>query len=67
MRCSYPGILWFNDSLMRHIFQLSGSRYELDASEWFTPPNNQLAVIGRNLDTDQIREQLNSCLGSWIK
>ncbi|MEG3908897.1 GTP-binding protein [Microcoleus sp. w2-18bC1] len=56
------GILWFNDSPMRHIFQLSGPRYELDASEWFTTPNNQLVVIGRNLDTAQIREHLNSCL-----
>ncbi|MEG4085954.1 GTP-binding protein [Microcoleus sp. POL10_C6] len=56
------GILWFNDSPMRHIFQLSGPRYELDASEWFTAPNNQLVVIGRNLDTTQIREHLNSCL-----
>ena len=56
------GILWFNDSPMRHIFQLSGPRYELDASEWLTAPNNQLVVIGRNLDTAQIREHLNSCL-----
>lgn len=56
------GILWFEDSPMRHIFQLSGPRYELDACEWLTPPKNQLVVIGRNLDTAQIREQLNSCL-----
>ncbi|MEK0189668.1 GTP-binding protein [Microcoleus anatoxicus] len=27
-----------------------------------TSPKNQLVVIGRNLDTAQIREQLNSCL-----
>ncbi|MCC3491392.1 MAG: GTP-binding protein [Microcoleus sp. PH2017_25_DOB_D_A] len=56
------GILWFEDSPMRHIFQLSGARYELNAYEWLTPPKNQLVVIGRNLDTAQIREQLNSCL-----
>ena len=56
------GILWFQDSPMRHIFQLSGPRYELDADEWVAAPNNQLVVIGRNLDTDGIREQLNSCL-----
>ncbi|MEG4812238.1 GTP-binding protein [Microcoleus sp. F8-D3] len=56
------GILWFEDSPMKHIFQLSGSRYELNAYEWLTPPNNQLVVIGRKLDTAQIREQLNSCL-----
>lgn len=56
------GILWFKDSEMRHIFQLSGPRYELDADEWVAAPNNQLVVIGRNLDTDGILKQLNSCL-----
>ncbi|MEG4804971.1 GTP-binding protein [Microcoleus sp. ARI1-B5] len=56
------GILWFQDSPMRHIFQLSGPRYELDAGEWSSTPKNQLAVMGRNLDTDGIRERLNSCL-----
>ncbi|MEG4228223.1 GTP-binding protein [Microcoleus sp. N9_B2] len=56
------GILWFKDSEMRHIFQLSGPRYELDAGEWRSIPKNQLVVIGRNLDTDGILKQLNSCL-----
>lgn len=56
------GILWFKDSEKRHIFQLSGPRYELDAGEWHSSPKTQLVVIGRNLDADGIREQLNSCL-----
>lgn len=56
------GILWFSDSQMRHIFQLSGPRYDLQADEWSVSPNNQLVLIGRHLEIDQINEQLNNCL-----
>lgn len=56
------GILWFSDSQMRHIFQLSGPRYDLKADEWAVSPNNQLVFIGRQLDTDAIKKQLNDCL-----
>ncbi len=56
------GILWFSDSESRHIFQLSGPRYELDAEQWFSPPKNQMVFIGRNLDATHIQQQLNSCL-----
>ncbi|MCA1991234.1 MAG: GTP-binding protein [Coleofasciculus sp. S288] len=58
------GILWFSDSPLRHIFQLSGPRYELDAEDWLSSPKTQLVFIGRNLDTDEIRKQLNNCLVS---
>jgi G3E family GTPase len=56
------GILWFSDSDLRHIFQLSGPRYDLDAEQWFSPPKNQLVFIGRNLDATYIQQQLNNCL-----
>jgi G3E family GTPase len=56
------GILWFSDSNMRHIFQLSGKRYSMDALEWKNSPSTQLVLIGRNIDVTQIREQLNNCL-----
>ncbi|UKO99692.1 CobW family GTP-binding protein [Nostoc sp. UHCC 0870] len=56
------GILWFSDSELRHIFQLSGLRYNLHADEWRTPPKNQVVFIGRNLDSSQIHSQLNKCL-----
>ncbi len=56
------GLLWFTDSPLRHIFQLSGPRYELDADEWKTPPKNQLVLIGRHLDTSKIHSLLNECL-----
>jgi G3E family GTPase len=56
------GILWFSDSELRHIFQLSGPRYQLYAEEWRTVPKNQVVFIGRGLDKKQIYTQLNNCL-----
>jgi G3E family GTPase len=56
------GILWFSDSPLRHIFQLSGPRYQLDADEWRTTPKNQLVLIGRDLDTSKILSLINECL-----
>ncbi|AFY47140.1 putative GTPase, G3E family [Nostoc sp. PCC 7524] len=56
------GILWFSDSELRHIFQLSGPRYNLHADEWRSPPKNQVVFIGRKLDSQQIYTQLNKCL-----
>ncbi|MDF5711754.1 MAG: GTP-binding protein [Nostoc sp. S4] len=56
------GILWFSDSDFRHIFQLSGPRYNLQADEWPTPPKNQVVFIGRKLDIGQIHSHLNQCL-----
>ncbi|BAT54710.1 hypothetical protein NOS3756_36820 [Nostoc sp. NIES-3756] len=56
------GILWFSDSDLRHIFQLSGSRYHLYADEWRTLPKNQVVFIGRKLNTQQIYTQINNCL-----
>lgn len=56
------GILWFNESELRHIFQLSGPRYDLQADEWDTPPSNQLVFIGRNLDAEAMLKTLNNCL-----
>lgn len=58
------GILWFTASELRHIFQLSGTRYDIQAEEWQTPPQNQLVFIGRNLDKDALIEELNKCLVS---
>jgi len=56
------GILWFSDSDLRHIFQLSGPRYDLKTENWTSKPNNQLVFIGRHLDADNIHQQLNDCL-----
>ncbi len=56
------GILWFAESELRHIFQLSGPRFDLQGDEWRTPPKNQIVLIGRNLNTGELRHQLTGCL-----
>ncbi|MGC1247817.1 MAG: GTP-binding protein, partial [Spirulinaceae cyanobacterium] len=35
------GILWFQESPSRHIFQLSGSRYDLQDDDWTSQPKNE--------------------------
>ncbi|MEA5575888.1 GTP-binding protein [Anabaena sp. UHCC 0451] len=56
------GILWFSDSDLRHIFQLSGPRYTLNADEWQNSPKNQVVFIGRKLDKQEIYTKINKCL-----
>ncbi len=58
------GIIWFAGSELRHIFQLCGQRSDLKSEPWSTPPANQLVFIGRHLDTDKLRQQLNDCLAT---
>ncbi len=60
------GILWFQESPARHIFQLSGPRYNLQDDDWTTQPKNELVFIGRNLDESLIKQQLNDCLAGLI-
>ena len=55
------GILWFTNSEDRHIFQLSGARFNLAGEPWQSAPKNQLVFIGRNLDVDNLRQQLTDC------
>ncbi len=59
------GLLWFDAYEEQYIFQMSGQRYSLDID--LRPgrtKRNQLVLIGRNLNTEQIQVQLNSCLCS---
>ena len=56
------GILWFQESDLRNIFQLSGPRFSIDGEEWCSPPRNQLVFIGRHLNGDHIQQQLTDCL-----
>nr|WP_326522188.1 GTP-binding protein [Leptothoe sp. PORK10 BA2] len=56
------GILWFEESELRNIFQLSGPRFSIDGEEWHTPPRNQLIFIGRQLNGDDIKQELAACL-----
>lgn len=56
------GILKFAGIDNRYIFQLSGKRYELKTDDRTKPLNNQLVLIGRNLDRDRLLQQLGDCL-----
>jgi len=60
------GILWFNESDLCHIFQLSGPRFDIEGEPWRTAPKNELIFIGRNLNADEIRQHLNECLVSSL-
>ena len=55
------GILWFKESYLRHIFQLSGKRCSLETDRK-SPNGNQLVLIGRNLDPDDLKKRLEDCL-----
>ena len=55
------GILWFRESYVRHIFQLSGKRCSLETDQK-CPNGNQLILIGRDLDQETIQERLRDCL-----
>lgn len=56
------GLLWFQESQLCHIFQLSGKRCSLDTEAWTKTPSNQVVFIGRNLDGAGIQQQLGECL-----
>jgi G3E family GTPase len=56
------GLLWFTQSPHKHIFQLSGKRCTLDVEAWGeVSPSNQLVVIGRQINPEEIRHQLTIC------
>ena len=64
------GLLWFNESPNKHIFQLSGKRCTLDVEPWNSAvPGNQIVFIGRHLDADDLRQRLAACqvapIGGW--
>jgi G3E family GTPase len=56
------GLLWIEESDKRYIFHLVGKRFSLDESRWNGPKRNKLVLIGRNLDHEQLRLELEGCL-----
>ncbi|NEO83799.1 MAG: GTP-binding protein [Spirulina sp. SIO3F2] len=57
------GVLWFEESPSRHIFHLSGKRFSIEDDEWGDRPRqNQLVLIGQDLDHDKLREQVEACV-----
>ncbi len=55
------GILWFKESERKHIFHLSGKRFSLDDDEWSKAKSNKIVLIGKDLDHQTIKNQLDSC------
>ena len=56
------GIIWYQGSKLRHIFQLSGKRCNFQRDEWTTTPSNQLVFIGQNLDAQKMIYRLEECV-----
>ncbi len=56
------GILWFQESDQRHVFQLCGKRYDINSDNWRGTPKNQIVFIGKGLDEQAIGHSLQDCL-----
>ena len=56
------GILNFANIDNRYVFQLSGKRYELKTDDRNKSLSNQLVIIGRNLDREDLLTKLTDCL-----
>lgn len=56
------GLLWFHESPLKHVFQLSGKRCTLDVEPWNSSPHvNQLVFIGRHFNANEILRQIEQC------
>jgi G3E family GTPase len=55
------GVLWLDDNEKRYLFHLVGRRFTLDESRWIGPARNRLVLIGRDLDHELLRHQLEAC------
>jgi G3E family GTPase len=56
------GILWFQESDQRHVFQLCGKRYDINSDNWRGNPKTQIVFIGKGLDEQAIGHSLQNCL-----
>jgi G3E family GTPase len=56
------GLLWMEESEARYVFHLVARRFSLDESRWDGSPSNKLVLIGRKLERERLRQQLEACL-----
>jgi G3E family GTPase len=56
------GILWIDETDKQYIFHLVGTRFTLDERPWIGPKKNRLVLIGRGLNKEGLRSQLEACL-----
>ena len=61
------GILWFVESERKHIFHLAGKRFSIDDEDWGNNKCNKIVLIGKNLNREEIKTQLDSCIAPSIK
>ena len=58
------GVIWIAESDERYIFHLVGQRFTLDPGPRAGPKESKLVLIGRNLDHQSLRAQLEACLSA---
>jgi G3E family GTPase len=56
------GIISIAENDTRYVFHLVAKRFSLEASESDGPATNRLVLIGRNLDRERLRRELEACL-----
>ncbi len=56
------GLIWIKESETRYVFHLVARRFALDPSERDGPATNKLVLIGRDLDRERLRGELEACL-----
>jgi G3E family GTPase len=61
------GILWFQESEERHVFQLCGKRYDIVSDRWRGAPKNQIVFVGQGLDEQAIGDGLTDCLVKFFQ
>jgi G3E family GTPase len=44
------------------VFHLAGKRFSIDDTDWTGERKNQLVLIGRDIDHDTLRQQLQACV-----
>jgi G3E family GTPase len=56
--------MWFEESPQRHIFHLCGKRFTIDDDQWKNEnkKQNQLVLIGQNLESETLLQQLENCI-----
>jgi G3E family GTPase len=55
------GVLWIEGSNKRYLFHMVGQRFTLDETPLAGLAGNRLVLIGRNLDSARLRDQLEAC------
>ncbi len=58
------GFLWLAETGKRYVFHLVGERFTLEEDARGVGGTNRLVLIGRNLDTEDLRARLSRCLAT---